>query len=64
MLLDRMPPKLRPIVQPVDMWFSNRRLGLVLEAEVYGGKLLVCSIDLQTDLSDRSVARQLRHSLL
>ncbi|OHB67988.1 MAG: hypothetical protein A2V70_09865 [Planctomycetes bacterium RBG_13_63_9] len=64
MVLDGMPSELRPIVQPIDTWFSNRRLGLVFEAEVHGGKLLVCSIDLQTNLEDGPVARQLRHSLL
>ncbi|MBN2473778.1 MAG: discoidin domain-containing protein [Pirellulales bacterium] len=64
MVLDEMPPKLRPIVQPIDTWFSNRRLGLVFEARVHGGSLLACSIDLDTDLDNRPVARQLRHSLL
>ena len=64
MVLDDMPPQLRPIVQVIDTWFENRRLGLVFEAQVGGGKLLVCTIDLQNDLDQRPVARQLRHSLL
>ena len=38
--------------------------GVVVEARVNGGKLLVCSIDLVNDLQERPVARQLRHSLL
>jgi hypothetical protein len=62
--LDGLPPSLRPIVQVIDDWVTNRRLGLVFEASVDGGKLLVCSIDLSSDLEKRPVARQMLHSLL
>ena len=55
---------LRPTVQVIDDWFTNRRLGLVLEAKVGEGRLLVTSIDLTTGLEDNVVARQLRRSLL
>jgi beta-galactosidase len=54
----------RPIVQPIDDWNTNRKLGLIFECRVGDGKLLVCSADLQRDLDKRPVARQLRHSLL
>ena len=64
MILNDLPPQLRPTVQVIDDWFSNRRLGLVFEANVNGGKLLVCSIDIETDLDNRPVARQLRSSLI
>ncbi len=64
MQLDGFPPALRPIVQVIDTWFEARRLALMFEARVGGGKLLACSIDLQHDLSGRPVARQLRYSLL
>jgi hypothetical protein len=64
MPLDRLPADLRPLVQPIDTWFENRRLGLLFEARVGQGKLLVCSIDLRSDLENRLVARQMRHSLL
>lgn len=64
MILDRMPPKLRPLVQPIDTWFESRRLGLLFEVRVAGGRLMVCSMDLASDLDHRVVARQLRHSLL
>ncbi len=64
MVLDGLPPKLRPIVQPIDTWFENRRLGLLFEARVLGGKLVVCSMDLTGDLDRRLVARQMRYSLL
>ncbi len=64
MILDPLPPKLRPIVQVIDDWFTARRLGLVFEARVGVGKLLVCSLDLRSDLAERPVARQMRRSLL
>jgi GH18 family chitinase len=64
MILDGMPAELRPTVQVIDDWFTNRRLGLVFEARVGKGRLLVTSIDLARDLDTNVVARQLRHSLL
>ena len=62
--LDGLPADLRPLVQPIDTWFEARRLGLLFEARVEGGRLMVCSMDLSTDLERRIVARQMRHSLL
>jgi hypothetical protein len=64
MELDDLPKDLRPIVQVVPDWFQPQRLSLVFEAQVGDGKLLVCSADLQNDLAERPVARQMRHSLL
>lgn len=64
MILDPLPAELRPTVQVVDDWVANRKLGLVFEASVGQGKLLVCSIDLEKDLDHNPVARQLRQSLL
>ena len=64
LLLDGLPPDVRPIVQPIDDWNLCRRLGLVLEARVGRGRLLLTSIDLREDLGERPVARQLRRSLL
>ncbi len=64
MVLDGLPGALRPIVQPIDDWNDCRRLGLLFEARVGAGRLLVCSMDVQRNLARRPVARQLRHSLL
>jgi hypothetical protein len=64
MILNDFPPELRPLVQVIDDWNTNRRLALVFEAKVAGGKLLVCSVDLRADLDKRPVARQFLHSLL
>jgi hypothetical protein len=64
MVLDEFAPELRPIVQVIDDWNTNRKLGLLFEARVGRGKLLVCSMDLRTNLDERPVARQMLHSLL
>lgn len=64
MTLTELPPEVRPIVQPIDTWFEARRLGLLLEARVEGGKLMVCSMDIETALDERLVARQMRHAIL
>ena len=64
LILDDLPRDLHPLIQVIDDWVTNRRLGLVLEARVGGGKLLICSIDLERNLEANPVARQLRSSLL
>jgi hypothetical protein len=64
MLLDELPREETPLVQVIDDWVTARKLGLIFEARVRRGRLLVCSIDLETDTGDNPVARQLRHSLL
>ena len=64
MILDDLPAKLRPTVQVIDDWFTARKLGLVFEARLGKGKLLVTSIDLNSGLETNLVARQMRASLL
>jgi hypothetical protein len=64
MILDGLPPEVRPLIQPIDTWFENRRLGLLFETKIGEGKLMVCSIKLQDKLTDRPVSRQLLHSIL
>ena len=54
----------RPIVQMVDNFARNKKLANVFEARIGKGSLLFCSIDIETDLNKRPVARQLRGSLL
>lgn len=58
------PRRFRPTVQVIDDWNTCRKLGLVVEARVGRGRLLVCSVDLERDLERRPAARQLRRSLL
>ncbi len=63
-ILDDLPRELRPLVQVIDDWFTNRKLGLVFEARVGPGRLAVCSVDLERDLAADPVRRQFRRSLL
>jgi hypothetical protein len=64
MLLDQLPVKLKPVVQVIDDWATNRKLALAFEAKISKGKLFVCSVDLENDLESDPVRRQFRASLL
>jgi hypothetical protein len=55
---------IEPIVRMVDNFYKNRNLGLIFEARVGSGKLLFCSPDLNDNLTERPVARQMLYSLL
>jgi hypothetical protein len=62
--LSRLPEALQPIVQAVDDWNRNWKLGVLFEAKVGPGKLLVCTVDLSTDLAKRPALAALRASLV
>ena len=64
MILNDFPPGLRPVIQPIDTWFENRRLALAFEAKAGNGKIVVCSIDLKNIPEDRPVSKQLLASIL
>ena len=64
MLLTDFPKGFQPIVQPIDTWFLNRKLGMLFESNVGKGKLIMTSIDLTSDLDKRPVAAQLYKSIL
>jgi hypothetical protein len=53
----------KPIVQVIDDWFTNRKLAYVFEAKVGQGRLIACAADL-SDTTRRPAARQLLVSLL
>jgi len=63
-LLDGTPPEFRPILQVIDNYDRNAKLGTIFETKVGKGKLLVCAMDLETDAANRPAARQLMQSLL
>ncbi|MBI9019277.1 MAG: discoidin domain-containing protein [Phycisphaerae bacterium] len=63
-VINSLPKGYEAIVEPIDDWTNPRRLGLVLEAKVGQGKLMICSIDILNDLDNRPAARQLRKSLV
>ena len=62
-ILDDTPADYRPIVQVIDNFARNHKLGLIAETKVGPGAMLVCVIDL-LETQDRPEARQLLHSLL
>jgi hypothetical protein len=64
MIIDGFSPKLRPLIQPIDSWFDNRRLALAFEVKTNGGKLMVCSIALNKISEERLASKQLYISIL
>ena len=64
MLLTDFPKGFQPIVQSIDTWFLNRKLGMLLEANVGKGKLMMTSCDLQNNLDERPVAESLYRSII
>jgi len=58
------PKGFQPLIQSIDTWFINRKIGMLFEAKVGKGRIIVCSSDLQTSLEKRPVARQLYVSIL
>jgi hypothetical protein len=63
-ILDETPADFRPILQVIDNYDRNVKLGSIFEASVGKGKLLVCALDLDTDQALRPAARQLKYSLM
>ena len=64
MHLEDFPPSFRPLIQPIDTWFLNRRLGLLFEVRVGKGKLMVSGADLSPEIGpERPAARQLYYSI-
>ncbi len=59
-----LPKTLEPIVQVIDDWNRNYKLGFLFECNVDRGKLLVCAANLRSTPSTSAAVRQLRDSLL
>ncbi len=64
MNLSLFPTDYQSPVQPIDTWHVSRKLGMVVEANVLGGKLLMTTMDIDSHLADRVVARQMRKALI
>lgn len=62
MHLEDFPAAFQPIVQPIDTWFMNRKLALIMEAKVGKGKLVVSCANL-SETSSGAAARQLFYSI-
>ena len=63
MILDETPADFRPVVQVVDNFARNHKLGNVLEARVGDGRLLVCTLNVNPQGETRPVAKQFLKSL-
>ena len=63
MQFDEFPTDFQPIVQSIDTWFLSRKIGMLFEANVLNGKLVMTTMDISSDLDNRIVARQMRKSM-
>ena len=64
MNLEDFPSAFKPLVQPIDTWFMNRKLAMIFEAKVGKGKIIVSSANLSPELNvSQPAARQLFYSL-
>ena len=63
-VLDQVPLKSKPIVQVIDAFSRNQKLGLVFEAKVSEGHLVICAADFSDAALKDPMRRQLRSSLV
>jgi hypothetical protein len=64
MNLRELPASYQSPIQPIDTWHVSRKLGMLIEAKVGKGQLLMTTMDITTDLEHRHVARQMRQAVL
>lgn len=56
-------PELTPLIQSIDSYEYNQKLGIAFEAQVEKGKLFVLNVDIHKDLDQRPATRQLLRSI-
>lgn len=54
--------QITPIIQSIDTYEYNRKLGIAFEAKVSNGNLLVLCVDAENKINERPATRQLIHS--
>jgi hypothetical protein len=64
MNLMELPKNYQSPIQPIDTWHVSRKLGMLIEAHVGKGRLLMTTMDISNNLEHRPVARQMRQSIL
>lgn len=64
MLFSDFPQGFQPLVQSIDTWFLSRKIGMLFEARVGGGRLMMTTMDIDNNLDSRIVARQMRKAIL
>jgi hypothetical protein len=61
--LDGTPAGFRPLLQSIDTYDRCQKQGIIFEAKVEKGKLLMAAIDFEGSNSDKPAARQLLYSM-
>ena len=64
MNLMELPADYQSPIQPIDTWHVSRKLGMLIEARVGKGRLLMTTMDIGSRLDERPVARQMRRAIL
>lgn len=64
MQFTRFAPEFQPLVQSIDTWFISRKAGVLFEANVRNGKLMMTSMDIDSQPDERIVARQMRKAIV
>lgn len=64
MNLMELPLDYQSPIQPIDTWHVSRKLGMIVEAKVLKGKVLMTTMDISNNLEQRPVARQMRKTIL
>ena len=62
-ILDDTPADYKPLIQTIDNFARNHKLGMIFETKYGKGSALICAIDL-LNLQDKPEARQLYYSIL
>jgi len=62
-ILDETPADYKPMVQTIDNFARNHKMGMIFESKYGRGSVLICAIDL-LNLQDKPEARQLYYSIL
>lgn len=62
--LDKLGDDVKPIVRVIDDWFTNESLGLIVEAKVGKGKIIISGIDLLNNPDNRLEIEQMKYSLI
>ncbi|MDE6341408.1 MAG: beta-glucuronidase, partial [Muribaculaceae bacterium] len=64
MNLLELPAGYQSPIQPIDTWHLSRKLGMVVEANVLNGKLFMTTMDIDSNLDHRIVAKRMRNAIL
>jgi hypothetical protein len=62
-ILDETPADYKPLIQTIDNFARNHKLGMIFETKYGKGSMLICAIDLLNH-QDKPEARQLYYSIL